>query len=219
MVGIGEGDAIEGEVWGDGMDEFPALEEGIGVAAGGDDIGPEAEGSGVVFDEFFDHAADAVVDAVEEGLFGVLAEGGGRDGEFDEREFGGSLLEGLEHGGSARGDGTAEEFAAVVAAIDGDGGAGIDDDAGFLHLFVGGGDIEDAVDAGLVWLFGEDFDGQVDVFADPLGGPARLFFDGMFEELIEGGVDAGGGDGGVGPVLDVGESVGDFAGPIIAVFN
>src|SRR5205085_4703697 len=47
----GEGDAIERQVGGDGVDELPGLEQLRGVAASGDDVGPGAQLGGVVLDE------------------------------------------------------------------------------------------------------------------------------------------------------------------------
>lgn len=217
VIGVGQGEAVEGEVGSDGVDEFPAVEESVGVAAGGDDVGPEAEVCGVVLDEFFDHSSDAMVDAMEDGLGGVLADGLVGGGEIDAGEPGGFVVEGVEHEVCARGDGAPEEVALIVAAIDGDGGAGVDDDAGFPHLFKCGGDIEDAIDAGLIGVFGEDLDGEVDVFADPLCLAGGLFGDDAFEKVIERGVDGGGGNGGVVAGGDVRPGLGDLAGPVGAL--
>jgi hypothetical protein len=81
----------------------------------------------------------------------------------------------------AGGDGAAQECAGVVAAVDGQGGAGVDYDGGFAELLVGSGDVEDAVDAGLGGIFGFYVYRDVDVAADPfdglLGGGQDGFFD------------------------------------------
>ena len=58
-------------------------------------------------------------------------------------------MQGIEHHFGAGSDRAAEEFAGVVATIDGDRGAGVDNDAGFLHLLVGSGDVQGAIHAGL----------------------------------------------------------------------
>src|SRR5687767_1511229 len=70
VVRVRQREAVEREVRGDGVDELPALEELRRVAAGGDDVGPVAQGGGVVFGELLDHAADAVEDAVQDRVAG-----------------------------------------------------------------------------------------------------------------------------------------------------
>ncbi len=104
VIGVGEGDAVEREVGGDRVDEFPTFEEARGVAAGGDQVGPETKLGRVVLDEFLDHAADAEVDALPDGLGRAAAKDALRDGKIDLGELGGLLVEGVKHHGCARRD-------------------------------------------------------------------------------------------------------------------
>src|SRR6185437_5009036 len=71
MVGIGQRDAIKREVGRYRMDQFPAVKERVGVAAGGDQVGPMAQGRRVILYKFLHHSADAVIDALEHRLLGV----------------------------------------------------------------------------------------------------------------------------------------------------
>ena len=89
----------------------------------------------------------------------------------------------------ARRDRPAEERAFLVADADRERGAGVDHDAGFLHLLERGRDVQHAVDAGLGRLFGFHHDRQVDFAADPLhafaGPPGQRVLDALLGDRVD----------------------------------
>src|SRR4051794_3304427 len=163
MLRVRQSDAVKRQVRGDGVDEFPVFEQRLRVAASGDDVGPVAQRRRIALCQFLDHPADAVEGALEDGLLGRVTEGTARAGERNARELGRFLVESVELHRDTGGDCAAEELALIVAAVHGDRGTGIDDDAPLPHLLERGGDVEHAVDAGLRRLFRADLDRHLDL--------------------------------------------------------
>src|SRR5213079_2603884 len=105
------------------------------------------------------------------------------------REYGrqlcGLLMKRIEPHLRAGRDRPAEEIAVVVAAVNCDRGARIDDHAGLAHLLICGSHVKDTVDAGLLRGFGEHAYRNVDLPANPLYFLAGDLLDDVLKRLDE----------------------------------
>ena len=112
-------------------------EEAGGVAAGEDDLGI-GSALAILGDGSLQGAGEHVVDPGADAGGGVVAEEGGIPAWGQIRQEGGALGEGEQAHTQARQDAAALE-AALGVEVDGDGGAGVDDDAVLMGVVQGGG--------------------------------------------------------------------------------
>lgn len=172
--GDGGVDAEELEIGDEVLDESVGFERGH-VSAGGDDLWISGVELGDGFELDADGAACCGEDAKAHGVCGVEPEGpafGFGHLEWEEREGGGVLVEGLEHHGEAGDDDAATEDALAVDEVDGDGGADVDDEACLLGAGVGGEGAEPAVLADGGGVVEVVLEGDGDVAADESDGVA-----------------------------------------------
>ncbi len=196
-------DAEEGEFGDDGFDHVVFFEERLGIASCGDDFWPGVVDLGVLFDEFTDGASDAVVDAGEHGLDGVVADGFGGWFEVDLWELGGVFVEGVELHLCAGEYCAAVECPCAVDEVDGNGCSGGDDDACFFYFVVCGGGVEEAVFTGEGFGVELSADGDVDFGFESFGGLAGDVVDDGGNVFGGGVVDGGEVCGGVFGILEL----------------
>ena len=123
------GDAIEGEVGNDAIDEFVIAVEQVCVATGCNDEWVLACFFSKFFDEFVNHATEAIEDTSLHGFDGVVAYRFGGLINVELGKLSGAVVKGIELELCAWSDGTAMKCTCAINEVDGDGCAGVDDDA------------------------------------------------------------------------------------------
>src|SRR5438552_18570102 len=118
MTRIGQRDAVKHQVRRDRVNQLPALEERLCVAAGGDDLRPIAKLGGIILGKLLDHAADAVEDALKHRLLSGLSKRTSRRFADNGRQLRGSLVKSIEPHLHARRDGAAEKVPVIIATVD-----------------------------------------------------------------------------------------------------